>query len=95
MHTYTEIHRQAQIHAWALPTSVSAVKHEKWGMREIIAHLGMMTDTQQVCSAVGKAIAIVIRRFPIRFRPKTDNSNSYRSEIMDTLARVLDYCFQE
>jgi hypothetical protein len=41
---------------WAFPTSVSAVKHEEWEMREILAHMGLMTDTQQGRSEVGKAI---------------------------------------
>jgi len=41
---------------WAFPTSVSAAKHEEWEMREIPAHIGLMTDTQQGCSAVGKEI---------------------------------------
>jgi len=31
---------------WTFPTSVSAVKHEEWEMREILAHMGLMTDTQ-------------------------------------------------
>jgi len=40
----------------AFPTSVSAVKHEEWEMREIPSHIGLRTDTQQGCSAVGKEI---------------------------------------
>jgi len=39
---------------WAFPTSVSAVKHEAWEMRQILAHIGLMTDMQQGRSAVGK-----------------------------------------
>jgi len=35
-------------------TSVSAAKHEEWEMREILAHIGLMTDTQQGHSAAGK-----------------------------------------
>jgi len=31
---------------WTFPTSVSAVKHEEWEMTEILAHVGLMTDTQ-------------------------------------------------
>jgi len=31
---------------WTFPTSVSAVKHQEWEMREILAHMGLMTDTQ-------------------------------------------------
>jgi len=38
------------------PTSVSAVKHEEWEMMEILAYIGLMTDTQQGRSAVGTAI---------------------------------------
>jgi len=41
---------------WDFPTSISAVKHEKWEMRDILAHIGLMTDTQQGRSAVGKEI---------------------------------------
>jgi hypothetical protein len=33
---------------WTFPTSVSAVKHEEWEMREIPAHMGLMTNTQVV-----------------------------------------------
>ena len=38
------------------PTSVSAVKHEEWKMRGILAYIGLMTDTQQGHLAVGKAM---------------------------------------
>jgi len=38
------------------PTSVSAVKHEEWEMRGILAHIGLMTYTQQGRSAVEKYI---------------------------------------
>jgi len=41
---------------WAFPTSVSAVKHEEWETREIPMHMGLMTYTQQGCSAVGNEI---------------------------------------
>ena len=41
---------------WAFSTSVSAIKHKEWELRESRAHIGLMTDTQQVLSAVGKAI---------------------------------------
>jgi hypothetical protein len=41
---------------WTFPTSVSAVKHEEWEMREILVHMGLMTNTQQGRSAVGKEI---------------------------------------
>ena len=41
---------------WAFPTSVSAIKHEEWEMREILAHIGLLADTQQGRSAVGKEI---------------------------------------
>jgi len=43
----------------AFPTSVSAVKHEEWEMREILTHMGLMTDTQPGCSAIGKEITEV------------------------------------
>ena len=31
---------------WTFPTSVSAIKHEEWEMRENLAHIGLMTNTQ-------------------------------------------------
>jgi len=31
---------------WTFPTSVNAVKHEEWEMREILAHIGLMTNMQ-------------------------------------------------
>jgi len=43
----------------AFPTSVSAVKHEEWEMKEILTHMGLMTDTQPGRSAVGKEITEV------------------------------------
>ena len=40
----------------AFPASVSAVKHEGWVMREILAHMGLMTNTQLGLSDVAKEI---------------------------------------
>jgi len=31
---------------WIFPTSVTAAKHEEWEMREFLAHMGLMTNTQ-------------------------------------------------
>jgi len=33
---------------WAFRTSVSSVKHEEWEMREIIAHIVLITDTTRL-----------------------------------------------
>ena len=41
---------------WTFPTSVSAVKHEEWEMREILAHMGLTTDTQVGRSDVAREI---------------------------------------
>jgi len=41
---------------WTCPTSVSAVKHEEQEMRKILAHISLMTDTQQGCSVVRREI---------------------------------------
>jgi len=41
---------------WDFSTFVSAVKHDEWEIREILAHMGLMTDTQQGRSAVRKEI---------------------------------------
>ena len=41
---------------WAFPTSTSAVKHEEWEMREILAHMGLMTNTQQGRSEMRRVI---------------------------------------
>jgi len=43
---------------WTFPTSVSAVKHEEWEMREILAHMGLMTNTQIGRSDVGREITL-------------------------------------
>jgi len=39
---------------WAFPTTVSAVKHDEWDMREILVHSGLMTNTQEGRSRIGK-----------------------------------------
>jgi len=43
---------------WTFPTSVSAVKHEEWEMREIHTHMGLMTNTQIGRSEVGREITL-------------------------------------
>jgi len=43
---------------WKFPTSVSAVKHGKWEMREILTHMGLMTNMQIGHSDVGKEITL-------------------------------------
>jgi hypothetical protein len=42
---------------WTFPTSVSAVKHEEWEMTEILAHMGLMTNTHIGCLDVGSFIS--------------------------------------
>jgi len=60
MHIRKQSPEENENGSWVLsfPTSVShgAVKHEEWEMTQILAHIGLMTDTQQGRSAVGKAI---------------------------------------
>ena len=41
---------------WTFPTSVSAVKHEEWEMREILAHMVLMTNMQLGCLDAAKEI---------------------------------------
>jgi len=43
---------------WTFPTSVSAVKHEEWEMREILTHMDLMTNTHIGRSDVGKEITL-------------------------------------
>jgi len=43
---------------WTFSTSVSAVKHEEWEMREILTHMGLMTNTQLGRSDAGKEITL-------------------------------------
>jgi len=42
--------------AWSFPTSVSAVKHEEWEMRNILTHMGLMTNDKAGRMAVGRLI---------------------------------------
>ena len=43
---------------WIFLTSVSAVKHEEWEMKEILTHMGLMTNMQIGHSDVGKEITL-------------------------------------
>ena len=43
-------------HKWTFPTSVSTIKHEEKELSEILAHISLIADTQQVRSVVGRAI---------------------------------------
>jgi len=39
---------------WTFPTTVNAAKHEEWEMRDILVHIGLMTNTQEGRSKIGK-----------------------------------------
>jgi len=41
---------------WTFPISVSAVRHKEWEIKEVLANINLMTETQQGRSAVGRAI---------------------------------------